>query len=244
MFSTDSTSGQKNSEHVRIEDLANIKISEKQKKPPQPYLTSNDIPSVGEKTKPIKVFSKLITKHDKQQEQVNHKHASYSNQKIQVRAENENEIVGGTQFEQDTSNLQRTNGHTGQSKTSLAYFMSAGLRSFPSSFKSTTFEDVLKSPTATFEAAGPYTTRVNFAGPLFHSSIAQKTLVQPQTQPQPPKSFYYRTEVQVQPQTRMYQAPLVYSRPAYNVPYHFPSMYFNQQHPFQMYPQMNHGFFK
>jgi hypothetical protein len=247
LFSADSTSTSPKKasfDQVRIEDLANVKLSEKQKKPAQPYLTSNDIHSFNEKTKPIKVFSKLITKHDKEQEQVNHKHASssiYSNKKIQVRAENEQ--AESSKFKPESSKLQRTNGHTGQSKTSLAYFASAGLRSFPSLFKSTptTFDDISKSTSATFEAAGPYTTRVNFQGPLFQTeNTNKKTLVQPQA----PKSFYYRTEVQMQPQTSLFRRmPLMNSSPVYNVPYHFPTTYYNHQ-PYQIYPQMNPGYFK
>ena len=142
MFSTDSTK-ENNDDVIRIEDLANIKHSEKPKHPVQTsYFSSNDIQRVvDKKSKPIKVYSKLITKTEEKNEE---------RETIEEKSGNiEIENISRPQTEQT---VKQNKGHTGQLKNPIQYYFKTGSSSELS---------------MTHEPAGPYTTQTNFQGPLF-----------------------------------------------------------------------------
>ena len=242
MFSTDSTKENTN-DVIRIEDLANVKHSKKPKHPVHTsYLSSNDIQRVvDKKSKPIKVYSKLITKTEKQNEE---------RETIEEKSGNiEIETISRPQTEQT---VKQNNGHTGQLKNPIQYYFKTGSSSeLPRSM--------------THEPAGPYTTRTNFQGPLFQpmagSSYAnslnpsilsnnnyilgqqQNVIFKPQLQLQPQKQV--QPQLQVQPQTMAYQQrqpifyPNLFLQPA--MLYHIP-VYAGQQQQQQQQHQQQQQF--
>jgi len=206
--------------------LANVKHSEKSKHPVQPsYFTSNDIPHVvDKKSKPIKTYSKLIAKPEKQEIEETKAIEEQSNN-IEI------EDLSRPQNEQSET-VKRNNGHTGQLRKPIQYY-----------FKTRSSSDLPRS--MSHEPAGQYTNRINFQGPLFQPVSGssyfnqpilsdnfnlgqqQNVIFKPELHLQQPQKLI-QSQLQVQPQTMVYQQgqPLFYQnllpQPAlsYHIPFH------------------------
>ena len=211
-------------ELVRIEDLANVKLSEKRKNTVQSFTNSNEIPVLDSKTKPVKIYSKLIDKRA----QFRPPFLAAADEPIVTIKEKTftpTKQPEKTAFKQEAANnlkpieKQITNGHMG-----------SRINSFNSDQPSLPRLNTDTPRSLTYEPAGPYTTRANFQGPLF----------QPMVQGQNFAPVWSQNVQSFQPQYQFQQQPLFYQQPqAY---YQQPQVYYQQPITYQV-PFVGQNFF-
>jgi hypothetical protein len=218
------------SEVVRIEDLANVKLSEKQKNTEQSFPNSNEIQVLDRKTKPVKMYSKLIDKNaqyrppflaaaDEPNITIREKISPTTNDLVRSRSEQQHVKI-------TTPFVKQSNGHTGSTRNSfLDYHPIHSKISY----------DAPRS--LTYEPAGPYTTRANFQGPLFQPIAQGQNFAPVWSQnglPLQPQLQFQKQAIYYQQPNVFYQQPITYQGPFVGQNYFMP-----QFTPF--YPLYTHG---